>query len=443
MPPSQLTAARPIPLSIVDHAGLVIERMVQRFGLPGVPGQFHCHFQDRLDLAQLQEAADRLAARWPLITARLVRSPRPAWMPNGAQRFRVRQQTLDSDSEADLLRAVLQLIADPIDVENEDPVRLTVLHRPGGDDVLTVRGSHIVWDVHGGVLLMRQLLDPTRIPPAFDAAAVPTDPIDEVLVKTPFWKRMKAVYQLARWRWQQQQAPPVTFPEPEKWPTRLSLGRIIRRWIDEKTSAALEDRLNRIGPLANLSLLMAASGFRTMSRYIRGPLAPRSVYEMPLAYNRRFGAQKRLAFQNIVSRITLVARPVELGDRDELVRLLASQMRQKLTEENDLPRWQLAKLVSKLDPWAPRLAELLLLPGARSRSLRVTALPEIFEPGRTALGATFDYCWGNTICPVGVSMDLFKAGRRRLAVFMHGPEALSDEQASQFLDEWLDDLCRP
>lgn len=439
MPPLASRPIERVPLNAIDHFILVADRKLRRRGLPGLPVQFHAHFRGRLDPRQLQDAADRLATRWPLITARLVRAPRPAWVPTGVPRCRIREETLDSDGEAAVLRAVERLLGEPFDLEDEPPVRLIVLHRPSSDDVLTIQFSHVLTDGQGGISLLRQLLDPGQIPPGPEAAHTPTDPVNRVLVSTPLRARITAVRRGVRW-WLQAQ--PVTLPRREKPATPPSVGRITLRWLDHEASDTLHERLERLGPFANLALLMAASGFRTLSRYVGASPAQTGFYEMPLPYSRRTGLQKRSVSNNLSSRVILVARPSELGDRDGLVRLLAAQMRQALREDTSIRAGKALSVFAGLDRWAPWVIDWI---PPRPRSLRVTTWPEVMEPGRAALGATVEYCWGNLICvvPPGVSIDLFKVGRRQLVAFMHSPEVLSDEQASQFLDDWLDDVCRP
>lgn len=434
VPPLPSTAS--VPLNVID---LALRRVWRHLRMPDPPLNVHVNFRGRLDLSRLQDVADRLAVRWPLITARLTLSPRPAWVPTGAQRWPIRRQTLSSDSDADLLRAVYQLGENPFDLENEDPIRLIVLHQPGGNDVLTMQFSHTLMDAHGAVGLLQQLLDPTRIPPVSDTAAVPTDVLDQILAKTSFRDQMRALRRVIPLFTRIQ---PVTLPLLEqKEPTRRD-GRVTLRWINETASTALQDRLERIGPFANPTFAVLASGCRTLSRYIRGPLGPRSAYVMWLGYNLRRGPQKRLLFQNLVSRFILVARPEQLGDRDQLTRLFASQARAQLADNTTVATLLLFKIFGKLDRWVPMWTRLLR---PRPQSVQGGSIGEIFESGPSALGADVDYCWPSApfIPLLGVSLYLLKSGRRLLAVFMHSPRNLSDEQASQFFDEWLEDLFRP
>jgi hypothetical protein len=417
-----------------------MDRLARRLGLSGFPVNLHVHFRGRLDLSQLQDAADRLVRRWPLLTARLVRTPRPAWVPTGAQSCHVRQETLDSDSEAALLAAASRLAAHPFDVENDDPLQLSVWHRPGGDDVLTIQFSHILMDGHGAFALVQQLLDPTRIPALSDAAEAPTDFVEQVLAKIPFRDRMKAVRRMiGLMRGVEPLCLPVLHEAP---PAGSEAGRITLRWIDETASTAFRERLARIGPFANPTLAVLASGCRTLSRYVPGPLGTRSGYVMLLPFNLRRSQQKRLLFQNFVTRFVLVARPDELKDRDALIRLFVSQVRTQIAEKTIVATLVMVRLLSKLERWAPRL---VTMARPRPRSVNGSSWGEDFESGTPAFGAVVDYGWVNTpFMPMpGVSLNLIKVGRRQLAVFLHSPRHLSDERASQFLDEWLEDLFRP
>lgn len=433
----QSSSMAPVPLNAID---LAMDRRARSMGMPGFPVNVHVHFHGRIELSQLQDAADRLVKRWPLLTARLVRSPRPAWVPTGAQSCHIRLETLDSDSDAALLAAASRLAALPFDVENGDPLRLSVWHRPGGDDVLTIQFSHLLMDGHGAFTLVQQLFDPTRIPSGSDAGEAPKDFVEQVLAGTSFRERMKAVRRMIGLL---RGVEPLSLPVLRDAPAAGSEGgRLTLRWIDETASTALRERLARIGPFANPTLAILASGCRTVSRYIRGPLGPRSAYAMMLPFNLRRSQQKRLLFQNFVTRFVLVARPDELKDRDVLIRLFVSQVRAQIAEKIILGPLVMAKLFAKLERWAPRLVARV---GPGPRSVNGSSWGEDFASGSPAFGAVVDYGWVNSpfVPMAGVSLNLVKVGRRQLVVFLHSPRHLSDEQAAQLLDEWLQDLFRP
>jgi hypothetical protein len=161
---------------------------------------------------------------------------------------------------------------------------------------------------------------------------------------------------------------------------------------------------------------------------------------MMLPYNLRRGAQKRLIFHNIASRVVLNARPNELEDRDELIRKFASQLRTQITENITIGHLQLVSLLHTLGRWMPWLPGVLL---KRPKTLHGSSWEPV-ECGRSALGATVDHVWAHTLfVPLfGVSLNLAKAGKRYRVVFMHSPHNLSDRDAARLLDEWLEDLCR-
>jgi len=165
---------------------------------------------------------------------------------------------------------------------------------------------------------------------------------------------------------------------------------------------------------------------------------------MVLHYDLRQGPQKRLIFQNLAGRIVLVARPADLGDKDGLIRLLASQARAQIAEKTSLAALQVAKILCKVDRWAPWLTGIRM----PESSVHGSTWGDLAESGRIAFGATIDHSWFtlffiSQFSNVSVALNLVKAGQRYRVIFMHSPYYLSDEQASQFLDEWLEDLVRP
>lgn len=433
---SRAAGAAVVPLTVTDHAILMGERLAQRQGLPGLVGQFHVHFHGRIDLALLDEILHRLVARWPLLTARLTPRPRLGWVRTGQRTVPIREETLACASDAEVLRAVERLLAEPFDLAYESPFRVIVLHRPDGRDVLTVQFSHVLMDAHGLAVLVQCLFDPTSIPPAGTDQVI-VDPAEEKLRAMPLAAVLRAIRSTIRSR---RRARPIELPRRELPAAEPSAGRITLRWIDEATVAAIGKRLSRV-PLAGLTLAAAASGLRTLSRYTPPPAGPHDVYEVPLAHNRRGRASRHAIFHNVSSRVILQARPSELGNWEALVRRLVSQLRQQIQENDIAGAWHVAKLVARVDSRAPWLVDLFFR-RPRPRSLRVTSWGDLVEHGRPALGSTIDFAWGNTIC-LGVSMELITVGAQLLCVFMHSEDTLAREEAARFLDEWIEDMVTP
>lgn len=255
---------------------------------------------------------------------------------------------------------------------------------------------------------------------------------------------MKALWHMSRyWR----QTYPVTFPGlKQKWPKRLQIGPTTLRWLDAETTAALEARMQTLGPFAGLNLAAAASGFRTLRKFVGEPKEPNSVYEIVLPFDLRRGMQKRVPYHNIFQRMFLMVRPDQLDDRDELIRLLAAQFRGQIGNPNQelfLGQVQMASILAHLNDKLPWVIPMLRPP--RTRSLRVGYSPDVFGSGETRLGAKLEGFFVTSFCcaPMGATLDLFKIGKRLLLVFMHTPEAMTNQQAAQFFADWVDDLCRP
>ena len=165
---------------------------------------------------------------------------------------------------------------------------------------------------------------------------------------------------------------------------------------------------------------------------------------MVLHYDLRRGAQKRLIFQNLAGRIVLAARPTDLGDKEGLVRMFATQAKTQIAEKTSLAVLQVVQILRAVDRWAP------WLPSVRppESSVHGSTWPEFLERGRRVFGATLDYSWFTVFflpkfANVNVALNLVKVGQRYRVVFMNSPHHFTDEQASRFLDEWLEDLCSP
>jgi len=430
-----------VPLNLYDRAVLGAERVVMSRGVSGFATGLVFLFRGRIVLSQLQDSANRLAARWPLLTARLTRKPYMAWAPTGCQTLPVREMALDCDSDETLAQAVTQLKTEPLELEKQDPMHLVLLHRPGGNDALFVRISHVLFDAHAAINLLRQLLDPSQVPP--NTGEEDVDPYAVAMANHPFRKRMKAMLAMMK---KFRQSPPLNFPQPEKWPKRLQVGPTTLRWLDEEKTAALESRLESISPFASPTLAATASGFRAMKKFLGRTADPNGVYEVVFAYDLRRGRHKKISFHNVVQRLFLSARPDQLQDREQLIRLLIAQFRYQISHPDNelfLGQIQLAQFICLL---TERLSWVIpLLKPFRSRSLRVSYVPQLFGYGTPYLGSVLEGFFVSTLCcaPMGASLDMVKIGKRMLLVFMHSPEVLTDEQAARFFTDWADDLCQP
>lgn len=432
-PPVDL-AAETVPLNLLDRVLLLGHRQLRRYGLPGLPIQIHVWFRGRLDLAQLQSAVDRLVERWPLLTARLVEKPTLAWRPTGAHTLKIRRMTLESDREEDVLSIAEQLLAEPFDLAHEDPARLVVQHRPGGDDVLTFQFSHSLMDGHGGIALLNELVhrpEGSLPAPWGELSELEKELLSEATGQG-WWQSLQSVKRLGG------QGRPVALPFT-KHVANPSGGRFLLRWVDERATLELQERLARINILANISVAFVASGFRTLNRHLHQPLGRRSIFETFIPHNIPTRRKDRQIFHNLFSRVTLAAWPHELADRDELVRLLTLQWREGCTEEAARAGLTALRILVKLSRWLPWLFLVLRPPPI---SLLVLYWGEWVKSGQSALGATIERSFINSICiaPPGFSANISKVDERLLVCFQYSPYALSDDAARQLLDDWLDDL---
>lgn len=425
------TAAPLVRLNPVDRLVLLTDRELHRRGTPGFTCQIHVRFDGRLNLQELREAIAAAAARWPLLTARLVKHPDWGWSPTREATCGLQETSLASDREDDLALAATRLLGEPLDITREAPVRFVVQHAANGNDVLTMQYSHVLMDGHGGIGLMRELLG--CAPPAATGSAStqsrfgPASSTDG----RPWWRTLGD-----RRRPRAPRTVPVTYRLP---PDQPLASRLLLRWLDADAHRRLRARLARAGMTANVSLAVVASGFRAVARRWQRPYTPDNVFETVLRFNARPHNALHSYFQNQYGRATLSVRPSELDDREALIRRLAAEFRGQFDARRHEEFLRGAGLASRLARWAPRFGRWVL---RRSVTLTVGSFGEIAPLGRPAFGATMQ---GGFLHPVPflqspVIADVFPVGERLLMCLTSCAAAVTEDDARRLLDDWVEDL---
>jgi hypothetical protein len=432
-----MSPAPAVPLNVLDRMlarGHL--RLCQRGG-PGILLQFQVWCAGRFDATALQAAVDALVLRWPVLNARLEIKPRLQWRPITDRRLNVEWRTLADASETAVLQAAERLMQEPCDLTAGPAVRLVVLHRPDGDDALILQMAHALTDIQGGQALLKQLFGVTPAPPPVESNEPSQDRLDVIGGGAAFrgyWSALQRLKNSPLRRTQTISLPGLPDPGPSGW---TSPGRVRLSWLTAEQTTAIRSAAKSMGEGVNVTLLMAAAGFRAVRPLVTAPLTPLSRFVMPLPFSVRQPEDKLLPYHNLALRTVLSARAGELEPFPDLVQQLAQQFTQQRKPEHHADcYWQL-RLGERVLQWKPDLVRRQF-----GRTLRAGCISELVPAQTAAWGATVERSFASMIClpDSKLSVDLWPVGDRYLICFSYPPDVLEDALAERFLHLWQQEL---
>jgi len=145
-----------IPLNPLDCVTAVIDDALRHTGLPGANCAQVTVLDGRVDPERLRRAVEVLGARHILTTARL-RRPWWAWWPNWDITSASPIPVVVEEADGDLNAFVLGLLREPTDLRVDPPVKIALLRRSSGGDVLVLKWPHVLADGRGARYLVREL----------------------------------------------------------------------------------------------------------------------------------------------------------------------------------------------------------------------------------------------------------------------------------------------
>ncbi len=144
-----------IPLNPLDCVTAVMDDALRHAGMPGANCAQVTVLGGRVDPERLRRAVEVLGARHVVTTARLHR-PWWAWWPSWDLTSPSPIPVVVEDAD-DPISFVLSLLHEPTDLRVDPPVKIALLRRSSGGDVLVVRWPHVLTDGRGMRFLVREL----------------------------------------------------------------------------------------------------------------------------------------------------------------------------------------------------------------------------------------------------------------------------------------------
>src|SRR5262249_34673217 len=132
-------AGRRQELGAADRALLGVDRTLRRLGAPGFETQTLVWLAGPIDVGALRTGVERFGALHPLAAARLCQPEAgrgPSWPFRPGRRCPLEESWLESSDPPAVVDHAARLLSTPVRLEEADPIRFHLLHRPDGRDVL-------------------------------------------------------------------------------------------------------------------------------------------------------------------------------------------------------------------------------------------------------------------------------------------------------------------
>jgi hypothetical protein len=431
-------------LNPLDVAIRCADQSIRGMGYPGFETQMLVWLSGRLDIACLQLALERLSHRRPVITARLIeddlRHGRPHWQFRNSV-AKVDQIELPSATMTAVLECAAKLLSEKRDLDVDPPLRFYVLHRPNGEDVFLLQYTHVLMDRSATVQVLREIASlyesdhSADLTPQYES----TTALNRWLMRLPHADRRlasSAAIEL-QGRVLRGRAAILGTGEEDK-PRQLKL-RIASQSLDSDSVRALHDSSAKLCGLPNLSMAILASAFRAIG--LLGPPERNAerLYIAGIGLDMKQRRADQALLQNLLSIVSIFARPHELLDRNQLILTLSQQVRERLRGKVD---WGALRLVNAYYH-KPRYIQWVV-----EHLLRWTcSLWYAYFGSLDSVGKQFCECpietiqyVGPTWSPMGLSLLANQFQGRLHFQVTYDPDLVNSELIQQFLDFVLADL---
>jgi hypothetical protein len=433
------------PLNPLDVAMRCVDRSIRGMGYPGFETQMLVWLKNRVHAGKLRDAIEGLSRRRPVITARLVDdAPK-----EGAAAYWQLQNTtatleialLAADDEQSVLDRAEQLISTSCDPTGASPVRFHLLRRKNAGDVFLMQYNHVLMDQSASITLLRELNMLVGSPSELDEAPQhePRNVLNHWLRRLPRARRREAAAAAVELQGRTLRGRAAILGTGEEDKPRQVHLRIATRVLEPDAVRAIHAHSGRLCGLPSMSMTILACAFRAIQRLAPAERNAERNYIAGIGLDMNLRRQERAVLQNLMSVVPVFARPQELADRDELIRVLSRQIRQRVQAKID---WGVLRLVNGFQR-RPRHIRWVVEHTLRwTFSLWYAYFGSLDAVGERLCGCLIDRIQyvGPTWSPLGLSL---LANQYRGSLYLqatYDPDLVACALAEEFLERVLSDL---
>ena len=187
-----------LPLNSLDRGMLTIDSVLRYLGSRSFETQMLVWLDSRADAGRLQNAIAQVSLRYPVMASRLVTDEfgRPFWSPRSGAECLLHEAELGSADHQAVMDFASGLLSVTPKLEDADPIRFHLLHRPDGRDVFVMQYNHVLMDNSATTSLLSEISTIADDPSLAELPAEDAEQHDSIwkhMRKTPRKRRRRAV----------------------------------------------------------------------------------------------------------------------------------------------------------------------------------------------------------------------------------------------------------
>jgi hypothetical protein len=339
------------PLNPLDLTLHCVDETIRSLGYPGFETQMLVRLRGPIDADQLRVGIARLVRRHPALSGRLVsrEGGRTAYWQFQPAVPQLAEIQLTSVEPTAVHAEAARLLSLHRDLTQEPPLRFHLLRRSGGGDVLLLQYNHVLMDNGAAIPLLKELA--ALCEPAVNGddpiKPEPGDLVFRRLRKASHAARRTAALAAIRLQGDTLRGRAATLTSARERAAGPLHLKVITRTLDPAIVQQLRSRGVELCGLPSLSMTILASALRAVGQYGPADQNAGRNYMAGIGLDVGLRPRGRPLVQNLLSVVPLAARPDALADREDLVRLLSQQFRDRLATGIDLGVLRLARVFQK------------------------------------------------------------------------------------------------
>lgn len=336
-------------LNPCDRLMYYTNQVLQSAGGVGLLNQTQVWTHSRLDANALRLSLKRLGRLIPALASRLRSCAGTlCWDSAIDAECELHETSLLDAQDVEAFRFSSQLMSLPMDLESGPPITFHLLHFPDERDVFLIHNDHTLMDIGGvGPLLLALQQFAGATDDQFNEPLPEVDSVRSFLQRFPLRARLSAVAFRMSVHRRIARSPAITLVDGSALKLQPGCKQVwISRVLANQELQIFRDRVHQTRGLPSPSMVLLASVFRAMDRFVPPEAHHRDRYTVTLGVDLR-SRRARPAVGNMASVLTMSVTRDQLADRGTLICELMRQKKDRVSHGYEIGSLQLGSWFSR------------------------------------------------------------------------------------------------